>query len=346
MEISYQARDAASYVAALDRDVYNVQISDLSSSVPLTRSYVEYRDAGRSGVAGYCRHDQATATWSRIEGSDNAERSVTGSAHSLDATNTFHLRGGANEVKYNELTKSISLNLSVTDFVAATPLTTGLVTGVVTFQDGTGAGVVGPILAGSGTHTITSYTANNGIAAGSLRIAASQDAEDNLVLSGLGSKVFLIAQTGTTDNQITVQVGSGAAQNSVILTGFELISDANTDDVYDFGSIVNAVAGLDFIDDVADHDTVKVDIGAAAVAFGGVAGTTISLPGISASVALAPAGFDFDVLDVSGIDTATLTTLTGVTPVAAPEGTAVGVLAAPVGFGASDRKWSSARSTT
>jgi len=334
LEISFGAYAAANYQAAYDRDVYNVQISDLSSSVPLTRSYVEYREAGLIADSTAIPA-VVTASWNRIEGSDNAEKVIMNSAHSMDA-DTFNLRGGANEVKYNELTKSIILNLSVTDFVAATPLTTGLVKGEVTFQDGTGAGVVGPILAGSDTHTITSYTANNGIAAGSLRIAASQDAEDNLVLSGLGSKVFLIAQTGTTDNQITVQVGSGAAQNSVVLTGFELISDANTDDVYDFGSIVNAVAGLDFIDNTADHDTVKVDIGAAAVAFGGVAGTTISLSGINAAAALAPAGFDFDVLDVSGIDTATLTTLTGVTPVAAAEGTAVGVLAAPVGFGASD----------
>jgi hypothetical protein len=219
---------------AVDRYTYNVQISDLSSSVPLTRSFVEYRDANLN--ASTAIPVLATATWNRIEGSDNAEKVIMNSAHSMD-TDAFNLRGGANEVKYNELTKSITLSLAVSDFVAATPLTTGKVTGTVTFQDGTGAGVTGPLIAGSGTHTITSYTANNGIAAGSLRVAASQDAEDNLALSGLDEKVFLVSEVGTIDNQITVKLGSGSAQNSVVLTGFELVSDAASNDVYDFGSL-------------------------------------------------------------------------------------------------------------
>jgi len=318
------AAQSAGDIAA-DRNTYNVQISDLSSSVPLTRSFVEYRDANLN--ASTAIPVLATATWNRIEGSDNAEKVIMNSAHSMD-TDAFNLRGGANEVKYNELTKSITLALSVTDFVAATPLTTGKVTGLVSFQDGTGAGVTGPLIAGSGTHTITSYTANNGIAAGSLRIAASQDAEDNLALSGLDEKVFLVSEIGTIDNQITVKLGSGAAQNSVVLTGFELVSDAASGDVYDFGSLVNAAAGLNFIDNAAnDHDTVKVDNTAVGFdgtnALGGIDGNTatndpvtagateISLGAIRDNGALALAGFDFDVLDVSKVTDLTVTAVTG-----------------------------------
>ncbi len=310
---------------AVDRYTYNVQISDLSSSVPLTRSYVEYRDANLN--ASTAIPVLATATWNRIEGSDNAEKVILNSAHSMD-TDAFNLRGGANEVKYNELTKSITLALSVSDFVAATPLTTGKVTGSVTFQDGTGAGVTGPLIAGSGTHTITSYTANNGIATGSLRVAASQDAEDNLALSGLDEKVFLVSEIGTIDNQITVKLGSGAAQNSVVLTGFELVSDAASNDVYDFGSLVNAASGLNFVDNAAnDHDTVKVDNGAVGWdgtnALGGIDGvastndpvlagaTEISLGAIRDNGALAIAGYDFDVLDVSKVTDLTVTSVTG-----------------------------------
>ncbi len=312
LEIKYSAFDVANQTASLDRDTYSVRISDISTSSPLQRTFIEYRDAGLSATT-----TQVKATWSRIEGSDNAETVILNSAHSVD-TNTFNLRGGANQVKYNELTKSITLTLAVTDFVTSdadgadnilgTADDTGLVKGTVVFQDGQGAGVESGTFLG-GTHTITSYTANNGIASGSLRVAASQDAEDTLKFSGgLGSKLFVISEVGTVDNQITVKVGTGSAQNSIVLTGFELVSDENTNDVYDFGSLANAAAGLNFIDAAGDHDTIKVDN--AADTFLGTAGT-ISLAGLNASVTLAPTGFDFDVLDVSKVTSTTVTTLTG-----------------------------------
>jgi RTX calcium-binding nonapeptide repeat (4 copies) len=305
LEIKWSAFDVASQTAALDRDTYTVRISDLTTASPLQRTFVEYRDAGLSATV-----TQNQATWNRIEGSDNAEVVIMNSAHAMDA-DTFNLRGGANQVKYNELTKSITLTLSVTDFVAATPTTTGIVQGLVTFQDGTGAGVEGALIAGSQTHTIRSYTANNGIATGSLRIAASQDAEDTLKFTGLAEKLFLVAEAGTVDNQITVKLGSGTAQNSVVLTGFELVSDS--------GSLLNAGAGLNFIDVGADHDTVKVGndaidfdgtnaIGGGAVLAGA---TEISLGAIRDNGTLAAAGFDFDVLDVTRVTNTTVTTVTG-----------------------------------
>lgn len=313
LEIKWGAFDVANQTAALDRDMYTVRISDLSTASPLQRTFVEYRDAGLSATT-----TQGQATWNRVEGSDNAEVIVMNSAHAMDA-DTFNLRGGANQVKYNELTKSITLTLSVADFDAANALTTGLITGSVQFQDGTGNNAPGPFIAGSQTHTIRSYTANNGIASGSLRIAASQDAEDNLVLSGLAEKVILLAEQGTVDNQITLKLGSGTAQNSVVLTGFELVSDNNTNDVYDFGSLVNAAAGLNLVDAAGDHDTVKV--GNDAVGFDGsnalgggavmAAATEISLGAIRDSGALATAGFDFDVLDITKVTDTTVTTVTG-----------------------------------
>jgi len=323
LEIKWSAFDVAGQVGSLDRDVYSVRISDLTTASPLQRTFVEYRDAGLSADV-----TQNQATWNRIEGSDNAEVVVMNSAHAMDA-DTFNLRGGANQVKYNELTKSITLTLSVTDFDAAdadgadnmlgTNDDTGVIKGEVQFQDGTGAGVEGPYIAGSQTHTIRSYTANNGIATGSLRIAASQDAEDTLKIAGLDEKVFLVAEVGTVDNQITVKLGSGTAQNSVVLTGFELVSDSASNDVYDFGSLVNAGSGLNFLDNAADHDTIKV--GNDAVGYDGTdalgdgavsAGATeISLGAIRDSGALATAGFDFDVLDITKVTDTTVTTVTG-----------------------------------
>jgi len=321
LEIKWSAFDVANQVASLDRDVYSVRISDLSTASPLQRTFLEYRDAGLSATT-----TQAKATWSRVEGSDNAEVLILNSAHSTD-NNTFNLRGGANQVKYNELTRSITTTLSVVDFSVAAPLGTvatgyapslygntnpaaatqqnGTVMAITQFQDGNSAA-----LAGGGTHVVTSYTANNGIATGSLRIAASQDAEDTLELSGDASKLFLLSEAGTVDNQITVKLGSGSALNSVILTGYERLSDAASNDVYDFGSLTNSAVALDLIDNGADdHDTVKVD--ATAIGFNGAAANEISLAAINTSVALAPAGFDFDVLDVTKVNSNTLTTLTG-----------------------------------
>lgn len=309
LEVSYGAYAAANYVAAYDRDVYNVQISDISSSVPLTRTYVEHREAGLIATSASVPAI-TTATWSRVEGSDFAERVILNSAHSLDATNQFNLRGGANEVKYNELTKSISLTLAATDWVAGNNAS-GVITGTVTFQDGTGNQAVGAALAGSGTHTITSYTAQNAISLGSsLKIAASQDAEDSLTLATTSDTLYLIAQTGTTDNQITVSLGSAAAKTSVVLTGFELLADGTSNDAYDMGVLATAVAGLILTDNAgADHDAIIVPATAGTTGFNGSPAGTISLLTLNTTRALGGFGMDFDILDITKVTATGLTAI-------------------------------------
>jgi hypothetical protein len=90
--------------------------------------------------------------------------------------------------------------------------------------------------------------------------------------------------------------------------------------VYDFGSLVNAANGLNFIDSVTnDHDTVKVGndaigfSGTNAIGLGAVlAGPTeISLGAIRDNGGISATGFDFDVLDVTKVTNTTVTTLTG-----------------------------------
>lgn len=307
LEVKFEALDVANRVAALDRDVYNVKITDITGGTPLSRSYVEYRDAGLLDT-GPTAVTQATAIWNSIEGSDYAERIIMNSAHSTD-NGTFNLRGGANEMKYNELTRSINTTISVTEFDAANALNTGRIVADVTFQDGSGGA-----LTNGGTHRITSYTQQNGIASGSLRIAASQDAEDRLSFTGSQEKLFILGVTGTTDNLIEVKVGSASDLNSIVLTGYEFLQDAATNDVYDMKSLANVLGNLTLNDNVtADHDTIKVYNDAAAALYGGSA-TTISLAGLNAAPAL-PAttgfNFDFDVLDVTGVTATTVTTLLG-----------------------------------
>jgi hypothetical protein len=311
LEIRYSAPVAADRVAtsAVTKinayDATGVKISDITSSTPISRTYMEYVDA--SDVADVVGNTSKSATWNRIEGSDNAERVIVASSHSL-TKDTYNLRGGANEVKYNELTKSITLTLSVTDFVPGNALATGIISGSVNFQDGTGAAVEGAYIntvtdPTSGTFNgdlITSYTENNGIANGSLRVAASQDAEDTLKLSGLTDKLFLLSEIGTTDNQITVKLGSGTAANSIILTGFELLSDAGSNDLYNMGSLATVAAGLKFTDTAGDHDTLKVADDAAGN------GGTINLATQNTTFSM-----DFDVLDMTS-ELSTGLILTGV----------------------------------
>lgn len=293
VEIKFNAPNVALQLAALDRAVSTVQIADLGTAVPLNRSFVEYRDAGLFNTPANLI-TQPTATWNRIEGSDNGERVIMASVQSTENV-TLNLRGGANEVKYNELTRSITSTLTATEFAANNALGTGRITLTTTFQDGDGNPL--PL---SGTHTATSYTVDNAIASGTLRVAASQDAEDTLQVAGLGGKLFLLAEQGTTDNQITVRLGSGAAQNTIVLTGYEILQDAPSNDVYDMESLSSVLSGLTLTDNGAnDHDAIKVRNNA--VNFNGSGALTIDLDNINAAVG--GFNFDFDVLDVTAVTT-------------------------------------------
>ena len=329
LEIKWSAFDLAARVGktttAEAYDVFTVRIADLTSGTPLTRTFLEYRADQLGTTDDPLLANRPTATWNRVEGSDNAETIVVNSAHSLD-NDTFNLRGGTNTVKYNELTRSIITTLSVQDFDAANPLGVvasgfvpllyasnnlasatqqlGTVMAVTQFQNGD---ALVAAQAGGQTHVATSHTGNNGIAAGSLRIAASQDAEDVLVFQGLTSKLFVLSESGTTDNQITVRIGSGATQNSVVLTGYEFIFDSGSADFYDFSLNANGLSttlrGVTLVDQAtADHDGIKVPD--EAINFNGSGANTIDLDNLSAPRGAAGAGgfeFDFDVLDITAV---------------------------------------------
>ena len=134
----------------------------------------------------------AQATWNRIEGSDFAERvTYDGSENLLDQAGIDHrysddilnLRGGANNVSYSPLETSISALVSVTAFdatlppanaVGTDPLAWGNIAVDIDFTNGE----FGTALPGGGTHAITSYSSDNPVSSGSLKLEASQDAED------------------------------------------------------------------------------------------------------------------------------------------------------------------------
>ncbi len=249
----------------------------------------------------------SNAIWNRIEGSDYAEIvKYEGSEDLTDETGLDHryssdeliLRGGDNNVSYTALETSITATVNVAEFDDTNALTSGLITTTVTFQDGDSAA-----LPDGGTHTITSYTSDNGIAAGSLKLEATQDQEDTVSFTSTSDKVFIL---GSSAGVLDVQIGT---LDTLRLTGFELLRDNNTDDVYTFEDM--SAGGLTLVDDeypgtaptgASDRDTSAV--GNDAVGFGNAGAGEISLEAINDFYA-----FDFDVLDVTEATTSNLTLL-------------------------------------
>ncbi len=289
LKIRFNADDGAlSSDAALDRDVFRVQLSELNTTVPVTGvNFIEYFDAGNN--AGV---NQATAAWNTVEGSDFNEM-IELTDHETAEDHAFNLRGGNNEVNYNELTRSIQVSINVVDYDANNAATTGLIEADVTFTDGNGV-VIG------GNDEITSYSAQNGIAAGSLRIEASQDAEDSIGFAAGLEKLFILGQEVNGSDVITVKVGEAGAQDSIELTGFEVLDDAESDDVYNMADLSRVLNNLTLNDNVNnDHDTIVVANDA--INYNGVGADTIDLSDLNNEF-----GFDFDVLDVTGVTASNL----------------------------------------
>lgn len=282
-----------------DRETRRIELSDLDTSAPISRNYLEYRDAGKDALV-----TQPTAIWANIEGSDKNETVIFTDAESTGLDREINLRGGFNFVKYNELTRSIQTTISVDEWVdnankAATTNTTGIITAVTNFTDGAGAA-----LPGGKVHTATSYTADNEIAAGTLRIAASQDAEDAVSFAGdTLAKLFILGQVISGSDVLTAKLGSGDAQNTLELTGYELLIDAKSDDVYQVSSLsVVQLGSLQLVDNgIADHDALVVgnDFVGAAIDAIPQGKDTINLAIINANLFDAP--FDFDVLDITNV---------------------------------------------
>lgn len=289
LKIRFNADDGAfSSDAALDRDVFRVQLSELNTTVPVTGvNFIEYFDAGNN--AGV---NQATAAWNTVEGSDFNEM-IELTDHETAEDHAFNLRGGNNEVNYNELTRSIQVSINVVDYDANNAATTGLIEADVTFTDGNGV-VIG------GNDEITSYSAQNGIAAGSLRIEASQDAEDSIGFAAGLEKLFILGQEVNGSDVITVKVGEAGAQDSIELTGFEVLDDAESDDVYNMADLSRVLNNLTLNDNAnPDHDTIVVANDA--INYNGVGPDTINLSNLNTAF-----GFDFDVLDVTGVTASNL----------------------------------------
>jgi hypothetical protein len=162
------------------------------------------------------------------------------------------------------------------------------------------------------TDSITSYSAQNGIAAGKLTLKATRGAIDQVSFAaGLTEPKFFVFG-GVTDAtpSITVKIGSGSVENSIELVGFEYIVDATTDDVHQPGSIAPTLRLFDNGGPDVDHDTIKVNAAADAVAVDGAANGTISLTGLKTAFFVG-GPFNWEVLDITNVAGTTVTAVTG-----------------------------------
>lgn len=279
-----------------------------STADDVVESIVRIADAANNSIPGLAnlveRFDNAgvNASWNRIEGSDFAETvTYDGSEDLVNSAgldhrytqDTLHLRGGNNVVSYFNLETSVEVTIGVT---ADTGLGNGVINAEVDFYDG----LTATLLAGSGHHSITSNSADNSIAGGTgtLKLEASQDAEDTLIFAGLTDKLFIL---GSSPGVINVQLNG---TDNLVLTGFENLQDAATSDVYDMINLLNVVGQLTFLDSAADHDMLVLR-GTNGVNFNGSGALAIGLDNLSATVG--GLNMDFDVLDVRNVTTTGIT---------------------------------------
>ncbi len=242
--------------AELDRDVYRLRLADAASDEPFAPlNLLEYRDA-----QGSASITQPLAVWNRVEGSDRNDRIELTDRESA-AAHAFNLRGGANEVNYNELTRSIVLTVDeISRFDAAAPAASGLIRAHVRPTDGAGH------LFSGVDDTIASFHGDNALVPGSsLRIEASQDAEDLVAFADdAQSKLFVLGRVVQGSREIGVRfVADPGAAVHLTLTGFEQLRDAPTDDVFLIEDLNDFLDNLALIDTAAsDADTLALSDGA------------------------------------------------------------------------------------
>ncbi len=265
--------------------------------------------------------DVTNATWSRIEGSDNDETVIyEGSENLVDQSNVDHrfsndelnLRGGDNTVSYSPLETSIAAQIDMTAFDAALPPANAVGTDPAGLEQhrrrrrsfAEPGEFAGPGLAGGGMHSITSYSSDNPVSAGSLKLEASQDAEDSVTFNFDEDKVYVLGQS---PGVISVSIGSAA---TMVLTGFEVLRDwGGSDDIYTIEDLDDVVGDLFLVDDLysdapgdADRDTLKITDEEAINYNNGAATFSNEVDTVKLESFNDAFGFDFSILDISELN--------------------------------------------
>jgi hypothetical protein len=276
------------------REIHEIKVANATTGTSvISMNYLDYvfvdTDTTDTDAAA------ANARWTDIEGSDFNETVEISGWEAADA-NTLNLRGGGNRVSYEG--DSVAITIDVVDYDETDPANTGLIQidalHTAPGDDHDSATVDADV---SATDVITSYSAQNEIAAGSLTIKGARGDEDAIVFSaGLGEKYFLLGGVVDATSAITVTIGSNEDANSLQLIGFEQLTDADTDDVYDMGDLDDLLADLTLNEQTATDDVDTIMVEDDAVGYDAAPAHTISLEVINDVF-----GFDFDVLDITSV---------------------------------------------
>lgn len=282
--------------ATRDRATHKLELVDLASGAASATTYLEFRDGGTNGAV------TAPALWNVIQGSDRNE-TIFFTTYQVGEARTNVLRGGTNTVRYNDIPRSLLAEIALTPWVASTNAaddtnSSGRASATITFTVGDGATAV----AGS-TMLTTSNTPDNAVSPGKLVIVGSTDIEDGATFATTAQpKWFELGLAVPGGDGASVRLAAATGGAAVELRSFEFLNDNGaSDDVYAIDTILRATgASPKLVDAVgADHDTVRLR--AEALGSGAVGGTvaTVNLATLNGP---APGfGYDFDVLDLSGI---------------------------------------------
>lgn len=289
----------STFNADYGREIHEIKVASATTGTSvLSMNYLDYKfiDTDTTDAVAAA----ANATWTSVEGSDFNE-TVDLSGWEADAVNTLNLRGGDNQVNYEG--DSVAITINVIDYDENNPATTGLVSVAALHtapgDDHNAATVDADV---SATDIITSYSAQNEIATGSLTVKGARGDLDTISFAGgLGSKFFILGGITDATSSITVTIDEATAANSLELVGFETLMDAATDDTYRMDDLEQVQNDLAFVDNAADdRDTIQVFDDAIAYD-GGPAVLTAAADTISLEVLNDVFGFDFDVLDITNV---------------------------------------------
>lgn len=290
--------NATTDIAAGDRAVHRIELVDQNSNAAYGRSYIDVRDGGKDANASV-----ATAAWTSVQGSDRNETLSFTDFESGEARVNV-LRGGNNAVKFNELTRSILVDVAMTPWIASTNAaddtnSTGRTTLTTSFTIGDGLRLIS-----DNTNVTSSYTPDNAIAPGVMLLAGTQDAEDAISFGGTAQpKIITLGQSiGATDYVNVRLAGSSSPTDALRITGFEFVRDNGTsDDLYIADNIAKATQANPVLTDALadDHDTLRIGTNALGSAAVGGANSAVNLAKINDVFP----GFnvDFDVLDISTV---------------------------------------------
>lgn len=299
----------AAFNAEYGREIHKIKVADGQTGTSLIgQDYIDYVFVDTNVSAANTVTPPANARWNRIEGSDFGE-TVEMSAYEADIPNTLNLRGGNNVVTYEG--SRIWAEIDVNN-------TTGIITADVNHQAVKDNHGVQPDFNIQATDKITSYTAQNKLpvdptVTNHLTLKATREAIDVVAFSNTSqAKTFVFGGVTDAVPSISVKVGTGTEANSLDLIGFEYVLDNGlTNDIYDFTSLATVPVTQRLFEDFAraDHDTLV--IGNQGTSSDGDAVANLNFAGLR-SAWFVNGSFDFDVLDITKVDSADITSVTGV----------------------------------